>query len=86
MLNFSYYLQVYADLFTNENGKLYLQKFSSEKSKELPVEILENAIPSLVLSNSSNPASHLFFNHAILLLIVNSNNKVKKEELLYQFK
>ncbi|CAD5214752.1 unnamed protein product [Bursaphelenchus okinawaensis] len=82
----NYYLKIYADVIDNENGKIRLKEVPAEKSKELSVDVLQKAIPAIVLLNSSNAAAFSLFNIALILLICNSNNKIKSEELFYRFK
>ncbi|CAD5220745.1 unnamed protein product [Bursaphelenchus xylophilus] len=82
----NYYLALYSDIIENENGKICLKPLSAEKSKELSISVLQKAIPALILSNATNLVTFSLFNAALTLLICNSNNKIKTEELFYRFK
>lgn len=81
----SYYLDVYADLLELREGRLQLAVFQAERSAQLSRDLLQHAIPALALLNASNPAAHLLFNHALTLLILNSNNRIGASELLAKF-
>ncbi|KAI6215488.1 hypothetical protein M3Y94_00390400 [Aphelenchoides besseyi] len=83
--DFTYYIQLYHDLFTNAVEDLHLLRADVSSSSDSYENALQEAIPNVVLSNSANPFAYAISDFAFVLLVCERETEYNTIEQKFTF-
>ncbi|KAI6240068.1 PlsC domain-containing protein [Aphelenchoides fujianensis] len=80
-----YYLQLYADLFEVDGERLKLKAADVNRSTDLPEDVLQDAIPNVVLHNAVNPLAYLLSDFGFVLIVCREQTEYTHVEREFTF-